>query len=123
MTDAGRLAPGDRAPTFSLDGRPGQHRPTDRPQGQQGDRLLLPRGHDPGCTTQACDFTATMPRLHAAAGYAVLGISPDKPEKLGEVPRREARSTSRCSPTPTKATMARTAPTARSSSTARPWSA
>src|SRR5262249_4004470 len=35
----------------------------------------------PGCTTQACDFTANMDAIESA-GYTVLGISPDKPEKL-----------------------------------------
>ena len=36
-----------------------------------------------GCTTQACDFRDSLDSL-SAAGYAVLGISPDPPEKLGE---------------------------------------
>ena len=37
----------------------------------------------PGCTTQACDFRDSLEPL-AAAGYAVIGISPDSPEKLAE---------------------------------------
>ena len=35
----------------------------------------------PGCTKQACDFSDSLDRL-TAEGYTVLGISPDKPEKL-----------------------------------------
>ena len=37
----------------------------------------------PGCTAQACDFTANMASIQAA-GYTVVGISPDKPEKLAK---------------------------------------
>ena len=37
----------------------------------------------PGCTTQACDFRDSLDSL-AAAGFAVLGLSPDKPEKLAK---------------------------------------
>ncbi|MDT7538767.1 MAG: thioredoxin-dependent peroxiredoxin, partial [Actinomycetota bacterium] len=35
----------------------------------------------PGCTTQACDFRDSLSSLHAA-GYQVIGLSPDKPAKL-----------------------------------------
>ena len=37
----------------------------------------------PGCTTQACDFSESLESL-GAHGYTVLGISPDKPEKLAK---------------------------------------
>src|SRR5699024_8242901 len=37
----------------------------------------------PGCTTQACDFTAARQQLDDA-GYTVIGISPDTPDKLAE---------------------------------------
>lgn len=44
---------------------------------------VYPAAMTPGCTKQACDFRDT-----AAAwkkeGYAVIGISPDKPEKLAK---------------------------------------
>jgi peroxiredoxin Q/BCP len=41
-----------------------------------------------GCTTQACDFSDSLESLRAA-GYEVLGISPDSPEKLAAFRERD----------------------------------
>ena len=89
MTETARLSPGDAAPDFSL--------PTDN-----GDRLTLkdlrgrkvvlyayPAAMTPGCTTQACDFRDSLASLQAA-GYEVVGISPDKPEKLAKFREHDA---------------------------------
>ena len=43
----------------------------------------------PGCTKQACDFTDSLDSLRGA-GYEVLGISPDKPEKLAKFRERDS---------------------------------
>ena len=80
MTQA-RLVPGDPAPGFSLpdaDGTPVSL--TDF----AGRRLVLyvyPAALTPGCTTQACDFRDSLSALQAS-GLAVVGLSPDKPDKL-----------------------------------------
>jgi peroxiredoxin Q/BCP len=84
-----RLTPGEEAPDFTL--------PTDN-----GDRLALkdlrgrkvilyvyPAAMTPGCTTQACDFRDSLGSLQAA-GYEVVGISPDKPAKLAKFRERDA---------------------------------
>ena len=42
----------------------------------------------PGCTKQACDFSDSLDSLQAA-GYEVLGISPDQPEKLAKFREKE----------------------------------
>src|SRR5688500_7399905 len=42
----------------------------------------------PGCTKQACDFSDSLESL-GAQGYEVLGISPDKPEKLAKFRERD----------------------------------
>ena len=42
----------------------------------------------PGCTTQAIDFQAADDDLRNA-GYAVVGISPDKPEALARFAEQE----------------------------------
>jgi peroxiredoxin Q/BCP len=42
----------------------------------------------PGCTTQACDFRDSLASLQGA-GYQVVGISPDKPEKLAQFVERD----------------------------------
>ncbi|KQM40185.1 MULTISPECIES: thioredoxin-dependent thiol peroxidase [Microbacterium] len=50
----------------------------------RGRRVILyfyPAAQTPGCTTQACDFRDSLASLQGA-GYTVLGISRDTPEKL-----------------------------------------
>lgn len=47
-----------------------------------GKRLIMffyPRAMTPGCTTEACDFRDSYDDL-LAAGYEVVGVSPDPPE-------------------------------------------
>jgi peroxiredoxin Q/BCP len=50
---------------------------------------FYPAAMTPGCTKQACDFTDSLDSLQTA-GYEVLGISPDKPEKLAKFRTRDA---------------------------------
>jgi thioredoxin-dependent peroxiredoxin len=76
-----RLSPGDTAPAFTLpdaDGKPVSL--ADR-AGRKVIVYFYPAALTPGCTKQACDFTDNLALL-ADAGYDVLGISPDAPEKL-----------------------------------------
>lgn len=42
---------------------------------------FYPKDDTPGCTTEACDFRDSLTQLNGAQ-IDVLGISPDKPEKL-----------------------------------------
>ena len=42
----------------------------------------------PGCTKQACDFRDSLAELNGA-GIDVVGISPDKPEKLAKFTERD----------------------------------
>ncbi len=51
-----------------------------------GKRVIVyfyPAASTPGCTTQACDFRDQLSILQDA-GYAVVGISPDKTAKLAK---------------------------------------
>jgi len=76
-----RLASGDLAPEFEL--LDADERPVTLMQ-FRGDRTVIyfyPAALTPGCTTQACDFRDNLSVLKDA-GVAVIGISPDKPEKL-----------------------------------------
>lgn len=78
-----RLEPGDAAPDFSLTD---DHGKTVTLSDFAGKTLVLyvyPAAMTPGCTTQACDFRDSLDAL-AAAGIAVVGLSPDKPEKLAK---------------------------------------
>ncbi|NIL42839.1 thioredoxin-dependent thiol peroxidase [Salinispora arenicola] len=88
MTAPARLSPGDTAPDFTL--------PTDSGDplalaDLRGRKVLLyayPAAMTPGCTKQACDFRDSLASLQAA-GYEVVGISPDKPEKLARFRERD----------------------------------
>ena len=84
-----RLTAGDPAPDFTL--------PTDTGddislKDLRGRRVILyayPAAMTPGCTKQACDFRDSLASLQAA-GYEVIGISPDKPAKLASFRERDA---------------------------------
>ena len=41
---------------------------------------FYPKDNTPGCTTEACDFTAALPDFEGLNAI-VLGVSPDSPEK------------------------------------------
>jgi peroxiredoxin Q/BCP len=75
-----RLQPGDAAPDFTLSDDTGQQVTLSELKGKVI-VYFYPAAMTPGCTKQACDFSDSLDRLQAE-GYTVLGISPDKPEKL-----------------------------------------
>jgi peroxiredoxin Q/BCP len=78
-----RLSPGDAAPAFTLPDADGK----DVSLGDFRDRKVVvyfyPAASTPGCTKEACDFRDNLAELNDA-GFAVVGISPDKPEKLAK---------------------------------------
>ena len=84
-----RLAPGDPAPDFTLDDADGKPVALKDFRGRKVVVYFYPAAMTPGCTKQACDFRDSLDSL-AAAGYAVLGISPDKPAKLAKFRDRDA---------------------------------
>ena len=88
MTDTQRLSPGDPAPDFTLPSDTGEEVTLSSLRGKKVIVYFYPAAMTPGCTTQACDFTDSLDSLHAA-GYEVLGISPDKPEKLAKFRERD----------------------------------
>ena len=83
-----RLAPGDIAPDFSLPDETGATVSLDALRGRKVIVYFYPAAMTPGCTKQACDFTDSLDSLQAA-GYEVVGISPDKPEKLAKFRERD----------------------------------
>ena len=84
-----QLAPGDHAPDFSLTAADGSTVTLSDLRGRRVIVYFYPAAMTPGCTTQACDFRDSLGAL-AAAGFSVVGISPDKPEKLAEFVERDA---------------------------------
>jgi thioredoxin-dependent peroxiredoxin len=84
-----RLSPGDTAPAFTLPDADGAPVSLADLRGRKVVVYFYPAAMTPGCTKQACDFRDSLDSL-GAAGYAVVGISPDKPEKLAKFRERDA---------------------------------
>ncbi|MEV4709779.1 thioredoxin-dependent thiol peroxidase [Micromonospora sp. NPDC049374] len=89
MTAPARLSPGDPAPGFSLPTDTGGQLALTDLRGRKIVLYAYPAAMTPGCTKQACDFRDSLASLQAA-GYEVVGISPDKPEKLAKFRERDA---------------------------------
>ena len=71
---------GDQAPAFCL---PNQDEEEVCLRDLQGSWIVLyfyPKDNTPGCTTEACEFTAALPDF-SGLGATILGISPDSPKK------------------------------------------
>ena len=83
MTDTARLAPGDKAPAFTLPDADGKKVSLADYKGRRVIVYFYPAASTPGCTKQACDFRDSLAELNGA-GLDVVGISPDKPEKLAK---------------------------------------
>src|SRR5215216_7837538 len=84
-----RLSPGDPAPDFSLPTADGGRLALQDLRGRKVVLYAYPAAMTPGCTKQACDFRDNLASLQAA-GYEVIGISPDSPAKLAQFRERDA---------------------------------
>lgn len=79
-----RLVQGDTAPDFTLPDATGSEVALAdlRASAREGVVVYFyPRASTPGCTKEACDFRDSLAAWEQA-GYAVVGISPDKPAAL-----------------------------------------
>ncbi len=83
MAQTPRLAVGDKAPDFSLPDADGNTVALSDFAGRKVIVYFYPAASTPGCTKQACDFRDSLAELNEA-GLDVVGISPDKPEKLAK---------------------------------------
>ncbi|WP_122816769.1 thioredoxin-dependent thiol peroxidase [Nocardioides pantholopis] len=88
MSEPTRLVPGDTAPEFTLPDDTGTPVALSDYLGRKVIVYFYPAAMTPGCTKQACDFSDSLEALRSA-GYDVLGISPDAPEKLGKFRERD----------------------------------
>ncbi|WP_427167053.1 thioredoxin-dependent thiol peroxidase [Streptomyces sp. C1-1] len=84
-----RLQPGDVVPDFTLPDADGTDVSLSSHKGRKVIVYFYPAALTPGCTKQACDFTDNLDLL-AGAGYDVIGISPDQPEKLAKFREKES---------------------------------
>ena len=83
-----RLNVGDTAPDFTLPTDTGDSVTLSDLRGQKVIVYFYPAAMTPGCTTEACDFRDSLDSLHAA-GYQVLGVSPDGPGELAAFRSRD----------------------------------
>ncbi len=83
MTATTRLQVGEKAPAFSLKDADGNTVSLSDYRGRKLIVYFYPAAATPGCTKQACDFRDNLRDLKKA-GLDVVGISPDKPTKLGK---------------------------------------
>jgi peroxiredoxin Q/BCP len=89
MSETSRLAAGDAAPDFTLPTDQGETLSLKELRGRKVVLYAYPAAMTPGCTKQACDFRDSLASLQAA-GYEVIGISPDKPAKLAKFREHDA---------------------------------
>lgn len=83
-----QLQPGDAAPAFTL---PDADSHPVSLADYAGERVIVyffPAAMTPGCSLEAVDFDAAVGDL-SAAGYRVVGISPDSPDKLAKFRARD----------------------------------
>ena len=84
-----KLEVGELAPAFTLLNQDEKATSLSDFLGQKVVVYFYPAAATPGCTTQACDFRDNLNSLKAA-GYTVIGISPDKPAKLKKFAEKES---------------------------------
>jgi peroxiredoxin Q/BCP len=89
VSESARLEVGDKAPAFSLPDADGKSVKLSDFKGRKVIVYFYPAASTPGCTKQACAFRDSLAQLNGA-DIDVVGISPDKPEKLAKF--RDAES-------------------------------
>lgn len=73
---------------FSLNNHDGQPVTSDGFRGKGLVMFFYPRAMTPGCTTEACDFRDNY-SVFEQAGYEIVGVSPDPPERNARFREKE----------------------------------
>lgn len=87
-TTAVRLTPGSPAPSFTLPDASGRGVSLADYAGRKVIVYFYPAALTAGCTVEAVDFSASLPEFKDA-GFDVVGISPDTPDKLATFTDKE----------------------------------
>ena len=77
MTES-KIQVGKKAPTFTLENQDGEKTGLPDFAGQWVVLYFYPKDDTPGCTTEACEFTAGIKQFEKLEA-AVVGVSPDSP--------------------------------------------
>ena len=83
-----RLTAGEPAPDFTLPTADGGTVSLGDLRGRSVVVYFYPKAMTSGCTTQACDFRDSLASLQAA-GYTVVGVSPDPVDRLVQFAEQE----------------------------------
>lgn len=83
MSETAKLEPGSKAPSLSLPDHRGEQFDFASLPSTKAVVYFFPAAGSPGCTKEAVDLQDNLETL-TAAGYRVIGISPDRPEKLDD---------------------------------------
>lgn len=83
MTTPNHLRSGETAPAFKASDHTGAMTALSDFAGSKLIMYFYPKAFTPGCTAESCDFRDNHESL-SAAGYQILGISPDEPKRLAE---------------------------------------
>ncbi len=78
-----KLEPGMKAPAFSRANHEGADVTNDTYEGKGLVIYFYPKAFTPGCTSESCDFRDNHERF-LAAGYEVVGVSPDPVDRLSD---------------------------------------
>lgn len=78
-----KLTEGDRAPAFERLDQDGRTRALKDFKGKKLVIYFYPRAFTPGCTTESCDFRDRY-QAFEAAGFEIIGVSPDPVERLDD---------------------------------------
>lgn len=73
---------------FSLKNQDGEPVTSDSYRGRKLVMFFYPRAMTPGCTTEACDFRDNY-SVFADAGFEVVGVSPDPPDRNARFREKE----------------------------------
>jgi peroxiredoxin Q/BCP len=76
-----QLEPGQQAPPFDSVDHDGNQVAIDDFIGRSLVMYFYPEAFTPGCTAESCDFRDRH-QSFTDAGYAIVGVSPDQPDKL-----------------------------------------
>ncbi len=76
-----KLEPGEKAPSFALPDETGTVLTAEDFAGKGLVIYFYPKAFTPGCTGESCDFRDNHERF-AAAGYQIVGVSPDPIDRL-----------------------------------------
>ena len=89
MSAVDKLEEGSKAPSFKILDQDGNKVSLADFKGTKVVLYFYPAAATPGCTKEACDFNDSL-NPFKKAGYTVLGVSPDAPEKLAKFKKTQS---------------------------------